>query len=58
MKCHFCNSDTKQYKRECPFCKGKGCGLCNETGFVTVVQCTNENCTPPDHNLEPWDDEI
>jgi hypothetical protein len=60
MNCHFCNSEMIEKKVPCPFCekhKVENCTFCKSTGKVTVVQCTNPNCEPPDPNLEPWDDE-
>jgi hypothetical protein len=56
MKCHFCGEEMVTRKETC-FCEGEGCSLCDRTGKVTIVQCINSNCEPPDHNLEPWDDE-
>lgn len=56
MKCHFCGKETNMKKEECFGCDGIGCRTCDNTGKVTIIHCTNPNCDPPDHNLEPWDE--
>jgi hypothetical protein len=55
MICDFCKNEMTKKKEKC-ICEGDGCSLCDKTGELTIVQCTNPNCEPPDYNLEPWDE--
>lgn len=46
MKCDFCGKEMNEKKEKCFGCEGIGCSICDNTGKVTVVECTNPNCEP------------